>query len=90
MYPNVDATPVPKASLTGRIVYDLVYNPPATRLLRDAASAGCLTIGGLEMLVAQAREQFRLWTGTPPRGGVMKDAALTRLAEFARDENHLV
>ena len=90
LYPRVDDTPIPKAQLTGRYVYDLVYNPPATRLLRDAAAVGCQTIGGLDMLVAQAREQFRWWTGTTPVAGVMKDAALERLAEFARDENNLV
>ena len=54
MHPHVDETPIPAEQLTGRFVYDLVYNPPATRLLRDAAPRGCETIGGLEMLVAQA------------------------------------
>jgi len=90
LYPRVDETPIAQAQLTGRYVYDLIYNPPATRLLREAAAMGCQTIGGLDMLVAQAREQFQWWTGTAPRGGVMREAALRRLAEFARDENHLV
>jgi 3-dehydroquinate dehydratase/shikimate dehydrogenase len=90
MYPRVDDTPVPREHLTGPYVYDLVYNPTATRLLRDAASMGCQTIGGLEMLVAQAQEQFRWWTGRQAPGGVMRDAALMRLSEFARDENHVV
>jgi 3-dehydroquinate dehydratase / shikimate dehydrogenase len=90
MYPRVDETPIPADQLTGRCVYDLVYNPAITRLLRDAATRGCQTIGGLEMLVAQAREQFQWWTGTKPQAGVMREAALKRLAEFARDENHLV
>jgi 3-dehydroquinate dehydratase/shikimate dehydrogenase len=90
MYPRVDETPIAKEHLTGRFVYDLVYNPPMTRLLREAAAAGCQTIGGLEMLVAQAREQFQWWTGAKPRAGVMREAALKRLAEFARDENYLV
>jgi 3-dehydroquinate dehydratase / shikimate dehydrogenase len=90
MYPRVDETPVPPEQLTGRYVYDLVYNPSMTRLLRDAATRGCQTIGGLDMLVAQAREQFQWWTGTRPNIGVMREAALKRLAEFARDENHLV
>jgi shikimate 5-dehydrogenase len=71
-------------------VYDLVYNPPITRLLREAALAGCQTIGGLEMLVAQAVEQFRWWTGVRPSAGVMREAALRRLAEFIRDEDHVV
>ena len=90
LYPRVEETPVAKAQLTGRYVYDLIYNPPATRLLREAAAMGCQTIGGLDMLVAQAREQFQWWTGTAPRAGVMRAAALERLAELARDENHLV
>ena len=90
MSPRVDETPIPKEQLTGRFVYDLIYNPLMTRLLRDAAAAGCQTIGGLEMLVAQAREQFQWWTGTRPHAGVMREAALERLSESARDENHLV
>src|SRR5471032_3277489 len=90
MYPHVDESPIAADQLTGRYVYDLVYNPAITRLLRDAASKGCQMIGGLEMLVAQAREQFQWWVGTKPQAGVMREAALKRLAEFARDENYLV
>jgi 3-dehydroquinate dehydratase / shikimate dehydrogenase len=90
MYPAVDDTPVPVEALTGRYVYDLVYNPPATRLLRDAAAAGCETIGGLDMLVEQAQEQFLWWTGVQPAPGVMCAAARARLAEFRRDENYVV
>ena len=90
MYPRSRETPVPAAHLTGRCVYDLVYNPPATRLLREAASVGCQTIGGLEMLVAQAREQFQWWTGITPAAAVMREAAEERLSEFARDENYIV
>jgi 3-dehydroquinate dehydratase/shikimate dehydrogenase len=90
MYPRVDETPVPASHLTGRYVYDLIYNPPVTRLLREAEAAGCQVIGGLEMLVAQAHEQFQWWTGVRPPAGVMREAALKRLAEFGRDENHLV
>lgn len=84
MYPKVDATPLEPKLLTGRHVYDLVYNPTVTRLMKDAAKAGCQTIGGLEMLVAQATEQFEWWLGTKPPAGVMREAALKRLAEFMR------
>jgi len=90
MYPRVDDTPLPATDLTGRYVYDLIYNPTTTRLLREAEAVGCQPIGGLEMLVAQAREQFEWWTGTKPRPGVMKEAAQKRLAEFVHDENHVV
>jgi 3-dehydroquinate dehydratase/shikimate dehydrogenase len=90
MFPRLDETPIAADQITGRCVYDLVYNPPITRLLRDAAAAGCQTIGGLDMLVAQAREQFQRWTGSKPLADVMRAAALKRLAEFERDENHVV
>jgi 3-dehydroquinate dehydratase / shikimate dehydrogenase len=90
MYPHVDHTPVPIETLTGRWVYDLVYKPPVTRLLREAAQTGCQTIGGLDMLVEQAIEQFRWWTGVTMVPEVMREAALARLAEFARDENYVV
>lgn len=89
-YPRVNDTPLPASQLTGRYVYDLVYNPPATRLVRDAAAAGCQALGGLEMLVAQAEEQFQWWTDVKPPKGVMREAATKRLAEFTRDENYVV
>jgi 3-dehydroquinate dehydratase/shikimate dehydrogenase len=90
MYPKSNDTPLDASLLTGRHVYDLVYNPTVTRLMREAANAGCQAIGGLEMLVAQALEQFEWWTGTKPPAGVMREAALKRLAEFMRNENHVV
>jgi len=82
MHPAVDASPVPATCLTGGLVYDLVYNPAETRLLREAARAGCDVIGGLEMLVAQAEEQSEWWTGVRPAPGVMHQAAAIRLQEF--------
>lgn len=90
MYPRVEETPIPASQLSGRYVYDLVYNPSPTRLLREAAAAGCETIDGLDMLVAQAQEQFLWWTGTRPSTGVMRDAARQQLSEFVRDENYVV
>jgi shikimate 5-dehydrogenase len=60
-------------------VYDLVYNPIETRLLKDAAAAGCATLGGLEMLVAQAEDQSEWWLGRRPPAGLMKQAALSAL-----------
>src|SRR5262245_5630739 len=89
-YPHANETPVPIEQLTGRYVYDLIYNPTNTRLLREATEVGCQTIGGLEMLVAQAHEQFHWWTGVRAPAGIMREAALRRLAEFTRDENHVV
>lgn len=68
------------AQLRGvRLAYDLVYNPSATKFLREAALAGCVLVGGLEMLLAQAVEQFKLWTGEQPNSEVMRVAAARRL-----------
>ncbi len=68
-------SPIGNAPLDGRIVYDLVYEPEHTRLLVDARAAGCQTIGGLDMLIAQAERQFELWTGQRPPAGVFSSAA---------------
>ena len=78
MYPNADETPF-EGRFDGRLVYDLVYNPMETRLLRDAAAAGCATIRGLDMLVAQAEDQSEWWTGRRPPTGLMREAALRSL-----------
>lgn len=64
-----------------RLAYDLVYNPLETRFLREARAAGCETLGGIEMLLAQAVEQFKLWTGREPELEVMRAAALGALAK---------
>jgi shikimate 5-dehydrogenase len=89
MHPHVDHTPIDCADFRDGVVYDLVYNPEETRLLREASAVGCQTIGGLEMLVAQAMEQFRWWTGLAPPALVMREAATTRLSEFRAHEDHV-
>jgi len=90
MHPRLDQSPVPSSALSRGVVYDLIYNPAVTRMMRDAAMAGADTIGGLDMLVGQAQEQFAWWTGVRPPSGVMRAAATKRLSEFNADENHLV
>jgi 3-dehydroquinate dehydratase/shikimate dehydrogenase len=78
--PDVTGTPVPVSALQGGCtVYDLVYNPGRTRLLREAKAAGCETIGGLDMLVAQAIRQFEWWSGVRPPTELFKTAAMTAL-----------
>jgi 3-dehydroquinate dehydratase / shikimate dehydrogenase len=68
-------SPMGTTPLDGRLVYDLVYEPEDTALLIDARAAGCDTIGGLDMLVAQAERQFELWTGQRPPAGIFSEAA---------------
>lgn len=74
--PFQNETPASAQQLLGaRLAYDLVYNPGETRFLREAREAGCETLGGLPMLVAQAAEQYRLWTGQVAPEDVMYAAA---------------
>lgn len=64
-----------------RLAYDLVYNPIDTRFLQEARKAGCDALGGLPMFVAQAAEQFRLWTRSEAPVEVMQAAAMQGLTE---------
>jgi 3-dehydroquinate dehydratase/shikimate dehydrogenase len=80
--PTVHDTPATAEQLRGvRLAYDLVYNPSETRFLREARDAGCDTLGGIEMLLAQAVEQFKLWTGSEPDREVMRVAARNALVD---------
>ena len=68
LWPRVDETPLPTtAHRVGAVVFDTVYRPQQTRLLQDAARAGCTTVTGVEMFLHQAAAQFALWhrTSTP-------------------------
>ena len=82
-WPEIARTPLPDGPFDGRVVYDLVYNPLQTRLMADAARAGCETIGGLDMLVAQAVRQFEWWTGEIPSAERFRHAAEHDLARQA-------
>lgn len=79
----INATPASPATaeqLAGAgLVYDLIYNPIETEFLKEARAAGCQTLGGLKMLVAQARLQFELWIGKTPAAEVMHAAAAAAL-----------
>jgi len=50
----------------GALVYDLIYTPRVTALMRDAKANGMQVLGGLEMLIAQARPSFKLFFGKAP------------------------
>ncbi len=83
-WPDVERSPLPDGPFDGQLVYDLVYNPSQTRLLADAGRAGCGTIGGLDMLVAQAVRQFAWWTGVTPSAELFRQAAEEALVRRAR------
>jgi shikimate dehydrogenase len=56
---------VPIAFHKGLTVFDSVYNPVKTKLLTEAEEFGCVTVNGVEMLLHQGAEQFKIWTGQP-------------------------
>ena len=79
--PGEYTSPIPSQHIPSRaLVYDLVYNPPDTPLLREAARAGAATLGGLPMLVFQGAASFELWTAKKAPVEVMMKAAEAALA----------
>ena len=79
MFPAIDECPLPTDALNYRYVFDMVYNPLETRLLREARR-GSVVISGVEMFVAQAARQFELWTGQEAPAALMRDRVLRQLA----------
>lgn len=91
----VHATPLGMWPDTGRsyfngaipadIVFDLVYNPHETQLLKLASQQGCEVIHGIEMFVEQASEQFQLFTGVSAPRQAMERAAVEALANHSHN-----
>jgi len=80
MTPDVDSMAVPATILSGfRVVMDIVYSPLETKLLREAAEAGCRVVNGLAMLLYQGTAQFELWTGCKSPIEVMRQELDCRL-----------
>jgi shikimate dehydrogenase len=80
MSPGSDISPVPAELIRpGLAVMDIVYNPVRTKLLRDAAGAGAMTVAGLDMLVWQGALAFEKWTGRQAPFNLMKKVALNEL-----------
>ncbi|MFC1987845.1 shikimate dehydrogenase [Chloroflexota bacterium] len=85
MSPNVDQTPLESGLLRPNLtVYDIVYNPIKTRLLKEAEVAGAETISGVDMLIWQGALAFEKWTGRKAPVELMRTEAV-RLLE--KDEN---
>ena len=74
--PDENGSPLSAADIPSTVlVNDLVYNPPETPLLREAARAGAATLGGIQMLVYQGAASFEMWTGHDAPVAVMLEAA---------------
>lgn len=78
MYPKVDESPVPNPQLLDpeMVVYDAVFNPLESRLVKMARARGCAAYGGLDMLVYQGAKAFEIWTGVFPSVEIMRSAVL--------------
>ncbi|MEO8456781.1 MAG: shikimate dehydrogenase, partial [Chloroflexota bacterium] len=77
-----DESPVPEGLIRpDMLVFDLIYRPFQTKLLRDADAAGARSLGGLPMLIYQGAASFKIWTGEDAPVDIMFDAALKVLTE---------
>lgn len=75
MWPRLGETPIDGDLLRpSMMVFDVIYNPPRTKLLEEAEAAGARTLNGLGMLIYQGAEAFRLWTGREAPIDVMRRA----------------
>ena len=82
MAPNTEETPIFSRYLRkGMVVFDSVYNPPETRLIREAKAAECVTISGIELFINQAVEQFELWTKKPAPVDPMRDVIMRTIKD---------
>ncbi len=78
--PDADVSPLRPEELNCRVVFDLVYNPRETKLLRLARRRGIRTVPGWQMLVEQGAAQFEIWTGQRAPLAVMRRAVLRGLS----------
>jgi shikimate dehydrogenase len=80
MHPKTDATVVPAGLFhSGQAVFDVVYTPLETRLLREAAAKGLQTVSGVEMFIYQAILPFEQFTGSGAPEEVMRRVVMERL-----------
>ena len=82
---NTRETPLQDKEINARYVFDMVYDPPETRLLRLAKERGAQIIPGIEMFVHQAARQFEIWTGKPAPWDEMLRVVLLALQERERE-----
>lgn len=80
MAPNIDQSPLP-SNLTlssNTLIYDLVYNPSETKLVKDARAKGLFAVNGIGMLIEQAALSFEIWTGYNPSRAIMRASVENR------------
>jgi 3-dehydroquinate dehydratase/shikimate dehydrogenase len=80
MHPSVASSPLKAGELNCRLVFDIIYRPQTTKLLRMAARRGIQTVSGVEMFVAQGAAQWKTWTGDQAPVAAMRRAVLRMLS----------
>jgi 3-dehydroquinate dehydratase/shikimate dehydrogenase len=79
MFPSVSESPLEERELNCRLVFDTIYRPRITKLLRAAANRKIETVSGVEMFVAQGTAQWEMWTGQRAPMEVMRRAVVSAL-----------
>jgi 3-dehydroquinate dehydratase / shikimate dehydrogenase len=79
MFPAIERSPLNSYELNCRLVFDLIYRPVETKLLKLAARCGIETVSGLEMFLAQGAAQWEIWTGERAPAAAMRRAVLNAL-----------
>ncbi len=84
MHPNLDEMPVhPSFLKPGLTVFDTVYTPETTLLVKEARDRGCAVVTGVELFVRQAALQFQLFTGRPAPLELMRKVVKRALSPVA-------
>jgi 3-dehydroquinate dehydratase/shikimate dehydrogenase len=87
MHPFPDRSPLDARELNCRLVFDAIYRPRFTKLLRLAARRGIETVSGVEMFVAQGTAQWEIWTGERAPVGPMRSAVVRALEREERNRS---
>jgi 3-dehydroquinate dehydratase/shikimate dehydrogenase len=84
---NTKDSPLNEAEINAKYVFDMIYEPEETKLLKLAKARGAQVIPGIEMFVHQAARQFEIWTGKPAPGDEMLRVVNAALAQRAAAKN---
>jgi 3-dehydroquinate dehydratase/shikimate dehydrogenase len=79
MHPNTNQSLIPKKFLKNIVVFDVVFNPYKTKLIKDAEANNCKIIYGIEMLLYQGIKQFKLWTNKKISINIMRNSIIGKL-----------
>jgi 3-dehydroquinate dehydratase/shikimate dehydrogenase len=84
---NTKDSPLNENEINAKYVFDMIYHPAETRLVKMAQARGAQIIPGIEMFVQQAARQFEIWTGKPAPGDEMLRVVTAELQDRATVRN---